>query len=336
MNKSTPTVVLLSLLSLLVASQAGFANEQPSLERVAVIGLSGSAGDLNQMAYSNKRKHLFLANKANTSLDVIDVESNQVFQELHEDIGGSGVEYAPDREWAFIAEGKVCNVYEYKNNKYKLLKAIETEACSKVRYNPDNQRIYLMNKIDGRRFLSVYDADSFTQLANIELPGVFSVFEIDRKRQKIFLNGYNSLYKVDLKFNTLEETFPIDSDKSRVFKPMALDEKNNRVFLGTRKPPQVVAFDGDTGREIASVDIAADMDNIAYDPKRKRIYAACGEGSISVVQQVDADNYKLLENIPTISQVRVGVYSPGMDLYFLGIRQVEDLKSPELWVYKPH
>jgi hypothetical protein len=332
LNRINCTIILMLLLATLI--QMGYAQNKPSLERVAVISLKGPVGgDLNQMAYSNKHKHLFLANKSNTSLDVIDVQANQVFQELKEDIGGSGVDYAPDREWAFIAEGKVCNVYEYKDNQYQLLKAIPANGCSKVRYNADDQRIYLMGRIKDKRYLSVHDANTFEHLFNIDIPGRFSVFEIDRKREKIFLNGHNAIYKVDIKDNVLEATFPIDA--ARGFKPIAFDEENNRVFLATRKKPQVVVFDGETGKEIASVDIKGDMDNISYDPIHKRIYAACGEGFISVVQQVDADTYTFFENIPTKSKARVAIYSPGMDLFFLGVRQMDDMKGPELWVYKP-
>jgi DNA-binding beta-propeller fold protein YncE len=324
------------LLMLLVTSvQLGYAQNKSSLDRVAVIALEGPKGQLNHMAYSDTDKHLFIANKGNGSLDVVDVDANQFLQQLPNNKGCSGIDYAPDLGLVMIASGgeKACNIYEKKGDQYQLLKKIEMDGCGKVRYNPVNQRIYIQGKMDDKRVLSVWDANSLTQITNIEIPGKYSVMRVDKKRSKIFINGYDAIHKIDLEKNVLEATWPVE--KSRAFKPMAFDEENNRVFMGTRKPAQVVVYDGETGKEIASVDIKGGTDDVLFDPKRKRIYASCGEGYISVVQQVDADNYKLVENIPTVEKARVGVFSPAMDRFYLGVVQTGEMKNQELWVYQP-
>ena len=75
---------------------------------------------------------------------------------------------------------------------------------------------------------------------------------------------------------------------------IALDEANKRIFVGCRTPPMVVVMDMETGKEITSVPIPKDNDDLFFDAKRKRLYASCGEGFIAVIRQLDADHYEVV------------------------------------------
>ena len=304
------------------------------MKRIAVIPLKGPTGQLNHMAVSDKHKHLFVANKINATLDVIDVEEGKLLQQIPGQNGCSGIDYAPDLDYVMIANhaAKNCNIYKYNGKTYEFVKTIEVEGGNKVRYKKSNQQLYLANKADGKNILSVYDKD-FNHVTDINLPGGHSSYEIAQKSPRIFMNGPGVIYVVDTDNNKVLETLPLTL--STVNKPIVIDEQANRVFVGCRKPPKVVVFDSKTGKEITSADIANDLDDFSFDIKRKRIYAACGEGFISVVQQIDPDNYKLIENVPTRKRARTGVFSQGMDLYFLGVQKTDDMENPEIWVYKP-
>ena len=71
---------------------------------------------------------------------------------------------------------------------------------------------------------------------------------------------------------------------------MVLDEADRRIFIGTRRPARLTVIDMDSGKVVASLPTAADMDDMFYDAGRRRIYVAGGEGFLSVVQQVDASS----------------------------------------------
>ena len=97
---------------------------------------------------------------------------------------------------------------------------------------------------------------------------------------------------VDRDKGSVVETWPL-SNATENF-PMALDEANHRLFVGTRNPAKLLIFDTETGKQITSLDSSGDADDIFYDAKNKRIYVSGGEGAVSVFAQTDPDNYKTL------------------------------------------
>src|SRR5258708_34407595 len=57
--------------------------------------------------------------------------------------------------------------------------------------------------------------------------------------------------------------------------PVALDEKNHRLFVGCRSG-QIVIFDTTTGKELQALPINGGVDDLTYDASTKRLYANCG------------------------------------------------------------
>ena len=306
------------------------------LTRIDVIPLNGPAGKLGHMVVSKKHNLLFMGNKVNASLDIVDIKNNTLMQQHKEQEGCSGIDYDPENEYLMISSGKngCYNLFKYNNGKYDLLKKIKMGGCSKIEYNYYDKNFYMQKKIDGQNFITVFDPVTLENTHDISLPaGHYSAIVASSVAPRLYLNGKNMVLVVDTEKKEVVDTLPVTL--SNVNKPIILDEEQNRIFVGCRKPPKVVVFDSKTGDEITSVDIKGDLDDFSFDPKRKRIYASCGEGFISVVQQIDPDNYELIDTIPTQERARTGVYSPGLDLYFVGIERADSMKAPEIWVYKP-
>ena len=59
----------------------------------------------------------------------------------------------------------------------------------------------------------------------------------------------------------------------------------------------MVISDAIAGKVITSLPIGDRCDGVAFDPELKRAYSSNGDGTITVVQEVDKDNFKVLENI---------------------------------------
>ena len=115
---------------------------------------------------------------------------------------------------------------------------------------------------------------------------------------------------------------------------ITLDEGNHRLFIGCRKEPMIVVMDSDSGKEITSVAIPADTDDVFFDAKRKRIYASCGEGALAVIRQIDADRYEFQEKIATVKDARTSYFDPEGGRLYLGVPRQKDKKGPEIRVYQ--
>ena len=105
--------------------------------------------------------------------------------------------------------------------------------------------------------------------------------------------------------------------------PMALDEASPRLFIGCRNPPRLVVMDTANGKPVTDLAIAGDTDDLFYDAALKRLYVTCGEGFIDVIDQRDADTYKLRERIPTSPGARTSFFSPELKEFYLAAPQRE-------------
>jgi hypothetical protein len=183
--------------------------------------------------------------------------------------------------------------------------------------------------------LSAIDARTFEVKAEIKLPGRPEGFQLETKRPRLYMNTVDPtrLVAVDTDKNAVLHSYPVKlADRAY---PMALDEDNRRIFLGMRKKPCVVIMDSETGKEVTSVAIPEDIDDLFYDAKNKRLYASCGAGSLAVIRQRDADHYEPLETIPTAKVARTCFFDPVGERLYLIVPRQEGEEGPTIRVYQP-
>ncbi len=305
---------------------------EPALKLIQTIELKGKAGKLDHLTVDSKSQRLFLANKVNNTLDIVDLNSSKLLKQVTGQGGAQGVAYAADLERLFVVlgTGGFCNVFS--GTDYKLLKTIKfMDDADNIRYNPRTQRIYVAHAENG---LGVIDAKTFEIKADIKLPGPAEAFQLESGRPRLYLNTPSS-----------SEVAVIDTDKNELVGRykltlaggnygIALDEANHRLFIGCRTKPMIVIMDSDSGKEITSVAIPADTDDVFYDAKRKRIYASCGEGALAVIRQLDADRYELQEKIATVTGARTSFFDPQTGRLYLGVPRQKDKNGPEVRVYQ--
>src|SRR6267154_1165914 len=118
--------------------------------------------------------------------------------------------------------------------------------------------------------------------------------------------------------------------------PMALDEADHRLFVGTHEPARMAVFDTQSGQMITALPSVQDADDLYYDAGRKRIYMAGGEGFIYTFQQSDPSHYQLLGKMPTTLGARTAGYfgkgKKGFERFFLAVPARSD-HGAEIWIY---
>jgi DNA-binding beta-propeller fold protein YncE len=325
-------VFLTGALVVLAGSLGAAAAAEPSLNLVKKIVLKGTNGKLDHLTVDSKGQRLSLANKINNTVDIVDLKAGRLLRQLPGQSGAQGLAYAADLDRLYVAlgTGGYCNIFDADN--YKLLKTVKfMDDADNVRYNPRTHLVYVAH---AEKALGVIDAKNFEIKADIELPGSAEGFQLDSKRPRLYLCS-----------PTPSELIVIDTAKYKVLKrypikraggghPVALDEAHHRIFIGCRKKPMVVVMDMESGKEITSVDIPADVDDLYYDAKRKALYASCGEGSLVIIRQQDKDSYKKVQTIKTAKDARTCFFDPRTSRLYLGVPRQKGKKGPEIWVYQ--
>jgi hypothetical protein len=302
------------------------------LELVQTIVLKGKAGNLDHLAIDAKRERLFLANKANNTLDVIDLKGGKLLEQKANQTGIQGIAYAADLDRVFVglASNGLCNVFD--GDTYKILKTVNfKDDADNVRYNPATGLVYVAH---AERALGVIDAKSYAVKADIKLSGTAEGFQMESKRPLMYLNtpSPSQVLVIDTDKNAVVKTYPVKMAGGG--HPLALDEANQRVYVGCRKEPMVVILDTESGKEVGGVSIPADIDDLHLDAKRKRLYASCGEGALMVLKQVDADKLEVVEKITTPKDSRTCLYVPETGRLYLAVPRQEGKDGPEIRVYQ--
>src|SRR5262249_43920834 len=131
----------------------------------------------------------------------------------------------------------------------------------------------------GKGALRIVDAQSGKSKQDIKLSGHPESFQLERNGTRIFVNVPTSrqIAVVDREKGSVVATWPVSARHNF---PMALDEKGHRLLVGARFPAVLLAYDTDSGKKVAQVEICADSDDLFFDAERKRIYVICGEGQV--------------------------------------------------------
>src|SRR5262249_52728860 len=217
---------------------------QSSLELKQKIPLKGKAGNLDHIVLDAKRDRLFVANKANNTLDIVDLKAGKLLKQIRNQGGIQGLAYAADldRVFAGLGTGGFCNIFEGQD--YKLLKTVKLgEDSDNVRYDPRTHLVYVAH---GEKALGVIDAKTNELKTDITLPGPAEAFQIEKDRPRMYVNipSPSELVVIDTDKNAILQRYKVEMAGGQ--HPLALDEANHRLFLGCRKKPMVVVMDSET------------------------------------------------------------------------------------------
>ena len=114
---------------------------------------------------------------------------------------------------------------------------------------------------------------------------------------------------------------------------MALDEAHHRLFVGARTPPRLLVFDTESGKEIASTEIAGNSDDLFYDSAKGRIYVLTSQSALDVFQQRDADHYDHIARLQTPPRMQTGLFVPEWGKLFAAVPN-RGQQNAEIQVYE--
>ena len=287
------------------------------LSVVQAIPLPGVEERIDHLAVDVRRRRLFVAALGNNTVEVVDLNKGVRVRSIPGFHEPQGISFVPDNNRIFVANGKDGSCDMLDGDSFHRVQNVNfAEDADNVRYDPAAKLIYVGY---GSGALGILNATDGRRLGDIKLAGHPESFQLEKSGSRIFVNvpAAGHIAVVDRRKNALLSTWAVERARSNF--PMALDEPGRRLFVGCRKPPRLLVYDTTTGKLAADLGICNDTDDIFYDPARKLVYVACGEGVLNIVQQKGADQYQPLAGIPTAAGARTALFVPEFNRFYLAV-----------------
>ena len=297
------------------------AEAAPPMVLTATVPLEGVKGRFDHFA-TGKGK-VFLSGLGNNSVEIIDMVQGARSHEITGVPNPQGVAFSPEANKLFVASEKG-KVYIYDGDSYKLLNTLGFDGgADNLRYDAATKRVYV-GCGDDEKNSAIAAIDAMTGKRTDEvykLGGEPESFQLEKSGPNIYVNVPDLKVIKVINRTTKEITqWPVTNQQNF---PMALDEGNHRVIVGTREPATVSVFDTTTGKMVASVPTVQDTDDLYYSAEKKRVFVPGREGAIWVYQQTDPDHYNLIAKVPTVVGAGTAGYfgrqGKGFDRFYLAV-----------------
>ena len=317
-----------TLIAVLFCRQLAAQSTQPTAERAEPlvqtdsVPLENAKGRFDHFASGGGR--VFVSALGSNAVEIINISGRILEHTITGVPDPQGVAFSPDANKIFAASGEG-KVYIYDAKSYEHLATVDFPGgADNLRYDTANRRLYV-GCGDDEKTGAIAAIDATTNQRTEEeykLGGEPESFQLEKSGPNIYVNVPDLKQIVVINRDTKAMTHWALTGASSNF-PMALDEADRRLFVGTHDPPRLVVFDTTSGRQIAVLPSVQDTDDLYFDSDRKRIYMPGGQGFIYTFQMIDPDHYKLLAKIPTAIGGRTAGYfgrqGKGFDRFYLAV-----------------
>jgi DNA-binding beta-propeller fold protein YncE len=335
-------VFITAFLIALVCSARLAAQDNYPLRLVQTIPMPNVKGRIDHMDVDVKGKRLFVAGLENGSLEVVDLAAGKWLKSIPGFKKTQGVAYVPSLSKVFVASGDDGMLRVFRGDTLELLDSLKLElGPNRVAFEPNSEILYVGygGKDAGKDYgqVGIIDAKTDKSLGDITVEAHPAELLLDKSGETlyVFISAASKVQVVDTKKREVLSTWPTSSQRNG---DGAFDEKNHRLFIGTRTPPQMIVLDSSSGKEVAALPTVEGMDGVYFNEKQKRIYVSGGRdndvGYIFIYQQKDTDHYEAIGKIPTRSGAGTSFWSPQLNRFYVGA-PASDKQEAAILVFEP-
>jgi DNA-binding beta-propeller fold protein YncE len=316
-------------------------SKQP-LRLMQTIPLPNLKGRLDHMDVDVKGKRLFVAGLENGTFEVVDLQAGKWVHSIPGFKKAQGALFVPELNKLFLASGDDGMLRVFRGDTLELLDSIHLEpGPNRVVYEPKSKLVYVGygGKDAGKDYgeIGIIDARQDKHVGDIKVVAHPSEILLNKSGTTLFVFSSiaNRLHVIDTGKRQVTSTWAVSSEHPG---DAAFDESSSRLFIGTHTPPEMIAMDSKSGKEVAHLPTPEGMDGVYFDAARKRVYVSGGRdlpvGFAFVYQQKDADHYETIGKIPTRGGAGTSFWSPELNRYYVAA-PANDKDEAAILVYAP-
>jgi hypothetical protein len=281
------------------------------------IPLPSTQGRIDHMSVDLSRGLLFVAGFGNNTIGIVDIKSGHLVGSIGGLDNPQGVSYVPDAGRLFVSNAGDGALSVFDGESFAPLGRIALAGdADNMRYDSGTRLLYVGYGSGG---MAAVNTTSNSVVMTSALPAHPESFQVEKDGRAAYVNVPTANLIVVVDKITGDPILNRSISGSNF--PMAIDEAGERLFVGTRTPPELMVFDTSTPslRSVANLTIAGDPDDIFYDQARGLVYVSCGEGFLEVVRQADSGHYSLAQTIATAPGARTSLFVPESGSIYVGV-----------------
>ncbi len=250
-----------------------------------------SGGGWDYLAVNNDKLYV----SHGTQVNILNKNNGDSIGVIENTQGVHGIIFINSLNKGYISDGRTNNitVFDLKTNK-TLVQIATGENPDAIMYDKFSKKIYTCN---GRsQDLSVIDPAANKVIKTIALGGKPETAVSD-EAGKLYINIEDKSEIAEVNTNTfkVEKRWSIAPGEGP--SGLAYDKNTKRLFAGCDK--LLMVSDASAGKVIAKVPIGDGCDGVVFDEATKNIFSSNGDGTLTVIHENGANNFKVLENAAT-------------------------------------
>jgi len=247
------------------------------------------------IAMDNVSHRLFISH--GMIVQVMDVKTGSILGTIPDTKGAHGIALAYDQNKGFITSSGDTSVTVFELTSLNIITKFHTTGVGPdaIVYEKSTHKVFTFNGRSGNS--TVIDATTNDVLGTIDLPGR-PEFCVSDDNGKVFVNleDKSKLSVINAATMKVEQTWDLAPGEGP--SGLAIDNVNHILFSACDNKMMII-LDALSGKIITTVPIGERVDAAGFDDGLKRAYSSNGEGTLTVVQESDPNNFTVLENVTT-------------------------------------
>lgn len=305
---------LLLALILVIPSLQTVAQGDYSLIRKTVIG---GEGGWDYLAVDHEGRRLFVSH--GNQVEVLDINTHEKLGTISGTMGVHGIAIVAKTGRGITTNGRTntATVFDLKTLE-KIAELPTGKNPDALLYDPYSERVFVFNHSGASA--TAIDIANAKVTGTVELGGSGVEAGVSDGKGTIYVNleDTHEIVVFDAKTLAVKDRWPLAPGEEPT--GLAYDPKTHRLFSVCHNELMMV-LDSKSGEITTNVPIGKRVDGAVFDAASKNIFSSNGEGSITVVHEISANEFKVTQTIKTEPGARTITIDPKTHHVYLSTAQ---------------
>lgn len=250
-------------------------------------------------------------------ISVVDGRSGRIIGQVQGISGGThGIAISHAAGLGYTDDGDAGQAVAFSLRTLRVVKRLPTKGDpDAVTIDPTTGHVFVVDGDPG--MLTVIDPKTDSAVATVRV-GSKLEYAVAGGSGKVYVNGVAKrvIYRVDTASNQVDATWPIPNCDAP--HGLAIDAVTHRLFSSCENK-RLVVVNSDNGVIVATLPIGRGTDSVAFDPAHRLVFSSNGaDGTVTVIREVDADDYQPAGTVKTLLSARTMSLDPQSGRLYVG------------------